>query len=394
MLPWECRPEWNCDVKSSALVEAQGRERKEGVASSRRGEAREVAVGRGGGGREQHHDAAPSEGDLRRHIEELAGLALTHSLAVESYTSNPNPRPSSARPYATARPWSVSAQPLSMREGGGQREGVVFTRKVSQLDRSLKTVHVVRREPHRAAQPLQVHQVPMPRERTSHEPSPYSTDPGFGTQFGRGGFESVMREMRAVDEEVRREHEVRGPVSEGAEGHEDGGSIGWYLRAAVQGVQAVNEERMAALALEAQQSREMAGEAVSQVKSLVEAWTEELSRLRQQQHHHQVAVAAASVPSPARHSSTVTRTAATSPKTPDGGSSSTALPNHGGHVREGSLLQSDAGRKIVRQNVDALSVRLLDDVLEETVFLLDAQEKAAQLHESIAEAERQREVSP
>ena len=36
-------------------------------------------------------------------------------------------------------------------------------------------------------------------------------------------------------------------------------------------------------------------------------------------------------------------------------------------------------------------VRLLDDVLEETVLLLDAQEKAAQLQASIEEAERERE---
>ena len=35
-------------------------------------------------------------------------------------------------------------------------------------------------------------------------------------------------------------------------------------------------------------------------------------------------------------------------------------------------------------------VRLLDDVLEETVLLLDAQEKAAQLQASIEEAERER----
>ena len=75
--------------------------------------------------------------------------------------------------------------------------------------------------------------------------SPYMMDPGFGTQFGSGGFEAVVREMQAVDRDMERERE--GGAAEGG--------MEWFLSRAVQGVNAANEERMAALALEAKQSR-------------------------------------------------------------------------------------------------------------------------------------------
>ncbi len=43
------------------------------------------------------------------------------------------------------------------------------------------------------------------------------------------------------------------------------------------------------------------------------------------------------------------------------------------------------------QNIEELSCDLLDDVLAETVYVLDAQERAAQLEEAIAEAQRRQQ---
>lgn len=155
--PCKSRPEWNSDVKAIVPSEAPalGALKKRGnrVTEASATRATRSSFVRNGGrgeweGDEQAAVAPTVDAYMQQQIKDLAGIALTHSLAVEQYSAQTRPstsrspssspsrtrhqahRPRSAPSHVPAPPPSSSSSRGGSAKGVGESQGVIFTRKV------------------------------------------------------------------------------------------------------------------------------------------------------------------------------------------------------------------------------------------------------------------------